>query len=126
MSTILMLICLAITHHNSDPIANTVWTFQVGKGCTDTLKLKAHQIATEYDCEVKYTFHGSFKVIKDSLLITEKDDSHSEDSGKISWYRTKYLIRKDVLYCVSKGRLVNNKWKETKVSPPEIGYRRVK
>jgi hypothetical protein len=114
MKVLIISLFMTIVRPGINHLTNTVWTFQVSKTCVDTLKLRANQKVIQYDCELNYTFHGSYKTVKDTLLVTVKDDSHSEDNGKVTYYTDKYLIKNNALYFVSNRKLVNGKWKDEK------------
>ncbi|MDB5131655.1 MAG: hypothetical protein JWR02_1404 [Mucilaginibacter sp.] len=77
---------------------NTVWVAKVGPGCNDSLKFQKNGGVKIYECEAGVTIHGSYTFSKDTLIITEKDDSHPEDNSKIMYFRVKYAIRKNYLY----------------------------
>ncbi|MFI5138893.1 MAG: hypothetical protein ACHQIM_13805 [Sphingobacteriales bacterium] len=57
-----------------------------------------------------YAFHGSYAVSKDTLTTIEKDDSHSEDGGKASFFKMKYLMRNNALYPIGSSQLIKGKW----------------
>ena len=108
-------------------LENTNWAFYVGKGCIDTIKFNENHEAVEFDCELNYSFHGSFIVKNDILLVTLKDDSHAEDRGKISFYRDKYLVKNNSLYLLSISKLIEGKWKnETVKSKISVIYHKIK
>jgi len=89
--------------------------------------LKPNQKVIEYDCELNYTFHGSYKVVKDTLLVTVKDDSHSEDHGKVMFSTDKYLIKDNTLCFLGSSKLVGGKWKYTKAKADiNLIYHKVK
>lgn len=109
-----LLIFVAITLLNGGRLVNTVWAFKVGKECIDTLKFKENGKVVQYDCELNYTFQGSFKFNKDTLLISIKDDSHPEDNGSATYYTDKYLMKNGILRFVGNCRLVNGRWENGK------------
>jgi len=75
----------------------------------------------EYDCELDYAFHSTYKLANDTLIIKGKDDSHSEDNGKITSYWTNaYLIKNKALYMFKRQELVNGKWKDMKIKPSTV------
>jgi len=99
----------------------------VVKGAYNTLTLRLNGKAESYDCELNYTFKCTYKIVKDTLYVTEPDDSHSEDGGKVVLRRYKYLIHNGGLFCVSSGELINGKWLNKKVSPTKApDWKRVK
>ncbi|HEX4375327.1 MAG TPA: hypothetical protein VHZ50_18625, partial [Puia sp.] len=70
----------------------------------------------EYDCELNYAFHSTYRRIKDTIVVKGKDDSHSEDGGKItSYWITKYLIKDKSLFVLNIKELVNGKWVDRKI-----------
>lgn len=103
MATAMMLL------YNKNHMENTVWICNVAKGCVDTLYFKSSKTCLEYDCELNYTAHGSYRLVKDTLFLTIKDDSHSEDNSKIRSYKTKFLIKDKIMYDI--GIFSNGKWK---------------
>jgi len=124
MKAILLLLFTCIGSINPTVLQNSTWTFKVANGCTDILKFKPKGQATSYDCELDYTFHCTYILKQDTLILTEKDDSHSEDGEKINYHRTKYVIKSNTLYAITKGELVNSKWKETKVKGTNLNWQR--
>ncbi|MFD0751669.1 hypothetical protein ACFQZS_16075 [Mucilaginibacter calamicampi] len=126
MKLVLTLFIVIILRDSSDYL-NSVWVYPVAKGCVNTLKLKAKGKADSYDCELDYTFNCTYKIVKDTLFLTEPDDSHEEDGGKVIFHRYKYLIRNKALFCISSGELVKGKWIDKKIksqNPPD--WKRVK
>jgi hypothetical protein len=110
--------CLFLTVmllQNDSKWVNSVWTQKISKGHFNTLKLKQGNKATSYDCELDYTLNCTYKIVKDTLFITEKDDSHPEDGGKAYYFRQRYVIKEKGLYCISSGELVKGKWQDKKV-----------
>ena len=110
MKTILLCIIIASILKPSPKLIGTVWVHRVAKGCIDTLKLSNEKVI-EYDCEMSYSFKGSYSQSRDTLIITVKDDYHSEDGGKADYYISKYLIRKNSLYILGTERLIDGKGK---------------
>jgi hypothetical protein len=96
-----------------DPLVNSTWTCKVGHGFIDTLKFKKNNHVTNYECEMHYTFHGSYKISKDTLIVEEKDDSRSEDNGKAKFSRIRYLIQGNYLYPINRSELDKGKWKDS-------------
>lgn len=101
----------------NDKLKGSIWICKIAPGCVDTLKFKSNNQITEYSCEQEYTYHGSYTLLKDTLTITEKDDSHSEDHEKVTYYKTKYLITKSTLLPIFSGELVKGKWKYKSLKP---------
>jgi len=99
---------------DANHLTNTIWTYQVSKTCIDTLKFGTNQKVIEYNCEVNYTFRGSYKIFKDTLFVIVRDNSHSEDHGKVTYYTDKYLTKNNTLCFVGNRKLVNRKWKDEK------------
>jgi len=95
-------------------LVNSTWILKIGNGF-DTLKFQKNNHVKIYDCEMQYTFHGSYTVSKDTLTIIEKDDSHSEDNAKVMFFRMKYLMRKNALFPVRSSQLTKGKWVELKM-----------
>ena len=51
---------------------NSVWTQKISKGHFNTLTLKQNNKALSYDCEIDYTLKCPYKIVNDTLFITEK------------------------------------------------------
>ena len=111
---ILTLLMIAIAQSDKTYV-NSVWSYEVTKGCVNTLKLKAKGKAESYESELDYTFHDTYKINKDTLFLTEPDDAHSEDGGKVTYYRYKYLIRNQALFCIGSSELIKGRWVDKKV-----------
>jgi len=111
-----------------DRLVNSVWTHKIADGCNNKLTFKPNGLVLEYDCEMDYAFHSKYELDKDTLLIKGKDDSHSEDNGKVtSYWMTKYLIKNSGLYAIDSKELVNGKWKDRKIKVDKNpDYRRIK
>lgn len=106
-------------------LINTTWIYNVSNECIDTLKFRSNQDVVAYECELGYLFRGKYELKKDTLFVSIKDDSHSEDSGRITYFKEKYIVKKDVLNFVGSLRMENGKWKEEKViGNTNILYRR--
>ena len=97
----LFLILTTVWFTHKETLVNSVWAYKISNNCTNVLKLGSNNKASRYDCEMDYTFHDTYKINKDTLFLSEPDDAHSEDGGKITFYRYKYLIRERVLFCIS-------------------------
>lgn len=122
---ILFTILVAQLSNRTYNLVNTVWEYKIANGCLNTYKFRSEKIVDEYDCELNYTFKCTYRISKDTLVIIEKDDSHSEDN-KITYYRMKYQITKDVLLGISNGELVNGKWLDkTFKTDSKPDYRRI-
>lgn len=127
MKTILVCIIAAIWLSPSQKMAGTVWIHNVAKGCVDTLKINSKNTVTEFTCEMNYSFKGTYTQSNDTLIVTVKDDSHSEDGGKSEYYRSKYLIGKDGLYLLSNGKMISGKWKYEQIkSAKNIWYKKIR
>lgn len=121
-----MIIGSAIFFITGNPLTNTIWTCQISKSCTDILTLKVNNNATEYDCELNYTVHGTYKIVKDTLFLTLKDDSHTEDNGRTSCYLNKYLFKNNTLRLLPRINL-NSKVTENRGRKGlSVIYRRIK
>jgi len=48
-----------------------------------------------------YKFSGTYVIHDDILYLNVKDDSHSEDRGKTTYYREKYIIKGNDLYVIN-------------------------
>ncbi|RYE13884.1 MAG: hypothetical protein EOP45_20510 [Sphingobacteriaceae bacterium] len=79
LSAILTLLML----NSNSNMSRSVRVHKVSNGCTDTLKLLLKGKTTDYDCEMNYVHKGIYSQFRDTLTLTEKDDSHPEDGGTI-------------------------------------------
>ncbi len=123
MKTLLIIALLFITTHQAMHLGGSTWVCKVAPRCVDTLRFRLKNQLVEHSCEQDYTFHGSYKMVKDTLYLTEKDDSHSEDGGKPTYYRNLYLVQKNVLLPVGQGILLNGYWKYKYYKPnPKNAY----
>jgi hypothetical protein len=111
MKMLLIILIFIISVNANNKLTGSIWTCKIASGCIDTLKFKSNHHITEYSCEQEYTYQGSYTILKDTLTITEKDDSHSEDHGKITYYKTRYIIVKNTLLPIYSRELVKDKWK---------------
>ena len=98
----------------NDGLVNSVWTCKIADGCIDILRFKPNSVALAYDCEVNYTFNCRYKIVKDTLFVIEKDDSHPEDSGKVTYRKMKYVLKKNILVPFENTEL-SGKWRTVKV-----------
>ena len=114
MKILLLSIFTTITLGNTNyDLVNTVWKFEVSKNCNDTLEFLKNNRVLEYSCEKDYHFTGSYKINKNILIITEKDNSF--DGQKPEFYRLRYLIKNSTLTFLSNEVLKNNKWEMVKI-----------
>ena len=120
----LLLLWVSMALNSTTILDNSTWTFKVSNGCVDVLKFKPNGRATNYDCELDYTFNCTYVLRNDTLTVTEKDDSHSEDGGKVHYYRNKYLIRDNTLQAIAKGELVDHKWKDASIKDTKMNWQR--
>jgi len=109
-------------------LVNSVWRHKITDHCINTLTFKSNGTVLEYDCELNYAFHSTYNIEKDTVVIKGKDDSHSEDNGKItSYWITKFLIKNNALYLIVREELVNGKWNNLNIKPVKNpAYWRVK
>ena len=101
-----------ITYGCTDYYVNTIWTSKVSNECIDSLSFKRNKNVSIYSCELNYKFIGTYQISKDTIIVTEKDDSHG---GIVEYFRVKYLLINANLYPVSNGELIKNKWKDVKI-----------
>jgi len=114
MRILLLAVTAIICSYFIDPLVNTRWLCEVSKKHFDVFTFKSNNVIVNYDCELDYTFKGKYKISKDTLIIVEKDDSHSESIPEL--YRYKFLMTKNILYPIVTEVMINNKWKSNKVS----------
>nr|WP_233166988.1 hypothetical protein [Pedobacter sp. ASV2] len=79
------------------------------------MKFRPNQDVVSYDCELSYLFSGKYEITKDTLFVSLKDDSHSEDGSRITYFKDKYLVKENTLSFLGTLRLDTGKWKEQKV-----------
>ncbi len=111
---IILIVLFSFNLFLRDQLVNTEWTVKLSDRCVDKLKFIKNNQVEEYDCEINYTFHNSYSIKKDTLIILNKDDSHSEDHGKVDYFKIKYLIRGNALHPISRIDLINGRWKYSK------------
>lgn len=109
-----MLAVIGMTKFN-DPLISGIWIAKVANGCNDSLKFQNNHRVKIYDCEASITTVGSYSFSKDTLVVIERDDSHSEDGGKISYFKTKYILKNIYLYPINSSQLTNGNWVDLKV-----------
>jgi|GEM_PF-2749707 len=114
MKFILILILFVAAAFPHDKLVNSIWVMKITNRCTDSLIFQPSNRLREYDCEIEYTFHGTYTNSKDTVITIIKDDSHSEDNGKPLVFRTKYLVRKTTLLPIGVDHLVKGRWKAFK------------
>ncbi|MFI5162778.1 MAG: hypothetical protein ACHQHN_15970 [Sphingobacteriales bacterium] len=128
MKTLSIFVFLALFFNQDSKLKNTVWAYNVTPTCVNTLKFISNHIVLEYNCELDYAFHSSYQLFGDTVIISGKDDSHSEDNGKINQYWvTTYLIRNNGLYQIKNKVSDHGKWKvydDKNVKNPD--YKKVK
>jgi hypothetical protein len=109
LSIIAFCIFLPQTHAN---LINSVWGEKITKTASNALTFKANGLVLEYNSELDYAFHSSYKLSGDTVTISGKDDSHSEDHGKInSYWVSTYIIRGSGLYMIKNKVSFRGKWK---------------
>ncbi len=105
---------------NKSQWENSVWAHKITDRASNTLTFKPNGVVLEYDCELNYTFHSTYKLVKDTVIIKGKDDSHSEDGGKInSYWVTSYIIKGNALIVAASKQFFRNKWSNKKIEPHE-------
>lgn len=107
----LIVLVLIIWHMPVDRLVGTTWEYHVTKTGVNTMKFTSNKTVKSYDCELNYTFTDTYLIKSDTLIVTEKDDSHSEDGGKNpSIFERKYLIRKDIMVDLGYRELFRGHW----------------
>lgn len=118
MKTILVITIGLLLLQSKNSLVNSVWAHKITGHAIKTLTFKLNGVVLEYDSELNYTFHSAYKLIKDTIIINGKDNSHSEDGGKIdSYWVTKCLIKRNALIVVTSKKLVRGKWSDQKIQP---------
>jgi hypothetical protein len=112
--------------NNNDSLVNTKWACDVTQTCITTLKFKTNKRVDQYNCEIDHTIHGTYNIIRDTLTVTFKDDSHSELGGKSVYYRVVFLVTKDNLYAIGNGELIKGIWKNKVLKlDKSVGYYKI-
>jgi hypothetical protein len=113
MKYVLIFCSLSIlTYGCTDYYENTIWTNNVSNVCIDSLIFKANNYVSIYSCELNYKFIGTYQISNDTVIVTEKDDSHGDI---VEYFRVKYILINGELYPVSNGELTKSKWKEVNI-----------
>lgn len=110
-----IILACVILNTKSETLSNSKWICKVSDTCVDTIKFTKNNEVDFYSCELNYTFKGSYKIKRGIIVLTEKDDSHDEDGGKVTFFRLKFNLKENVLYPISNEELVNEKWQEAKM-----------
>jgi hypothetical protein len=124
MRTVLIPLVIIAMLTPGPKITGTTWIHKVAKGCVDTLKFRSNGEVIEYDCEMNYAFKGSYRQIKDTVVVIVKDDSHSEDGARSEYYKSKFIVRKNVLHIIASAELTNGAWKYSAVKTDKNIYYR--
>jgi hypothetical protein len=116
VKTILVVTIGLLLLQTKDSLVNSVWAYKIADRCNNTLTFKPNGVVLEYNCELNYAFHSTYKLVNDTITIKGKDDSHSEDGGKIlSHWITTYLIKGNTLVVIASKELVRDKWTDRKI-----------
>jgi len=97
---------------NAKNFVGSKWICELSSSCSDTIKFYSDNKVEDYSCELNYTCKGHYSLKKGIVILIEKDDSHDEDNGKVTFYRFKYRLVGDCLYPISNEELINGKWKK--------------
>lgn len=98
MKTLLLIFLSLSLSNQNHKLSGSVWIHKIATGCIDTLTFLPKGKIAESDCEMGYKFNGAYVIHHDTLYLNVKDDSHSEDGGKITYYKETYIIKGDNLY----------------------------
>jgi hypothetical protein len=93
-------------------LAGSKWIYKVADSCIDTIKFNSNNKLDDYSCELNYTFKGYYSVKEGVVTLIEKDNSHDEDGGKVTFYRLKFKLEGDYLYPISNEEMTNGRWKK--------------
>lgn len=97
--------------NDTHSLVGSVWACNVTATCVNTLMFKSNGTVLEYNCELDYAFHSTYKLTNDTIIIKGKDDSHSEDNGKVdSYWVSTYVIRGSGLYMIKNKVSFRGKW----------------
>lgn len=107
-----MLSTIMVTTVNGKTLVGSKWIYKVSASCIDTIRFNSSNKLDYYSCELDYTIKGSYHLKKGIVTLIEKDDSHDEDNGKVTFHRLKFKIEGDYLYPISNEELVNGRWKK--------------
>ncbi len=93
-------------------LSGSKWIYKVANSCFDTIKFNSNYKLEDYSCELNYTFKGSYSITGRIVTLIEKDDSHNEDGGKITFYKLKFKFEGDSLYPISNEEFSNGRWRK--------------
>lgn len=93
-------------------LVDSKWIYKVSTSCIDTIRFNRSNKFDYYSCESTYILKGSYNIKNNILTLIEKDDSHDEDNGKVSFYRLKFKLYNNCLYPISNEVLANGRWKK--------------
>lgn len=115
MKTIISIITLCVIlvmPVNAKKLVGSKWIYTVSTACIDTIKFNRNNKLDYYSCESDCTIKGSYHIENNIITLIEKDDSHDEDNGKVTFYRLKFKLDGEYLHPISNEELVNGKWKK--------------
>lgn len=114
MRTIIYIILCAImaVPLKATNLVKSKWICELSSSCCDTINLYSDNQFEDYSCELNYTCKGHYSFKNGIVILIEKDDSHDEDNGKVSFYRLTFKLYDNCLYPISDEVLVNGIWKK--------------
>lgn len=104
-----LLISLALFAADYTPasrFANTNWVGKVSNQCVESINLRGNNYAVRYSKKLAQTYRGSYSVVKDTLIIKERDDS----AGSVVYQRLKFVLKDHELHYYSQEEMVNHQW----------------
>lgn len=111
------------TYRSNDWYVNTNWVAKVANKYTESFNFKQNKYVIHYSKLSEYTYHGCYSILKDTLIIKERDNSKGNE---VTYHRIKFLLKDETLYPVSYEDMVNHKWeKSKKLSSKNQTFKRV-
>ncbi|MGI4021561.1 MAG: hypothetical protein ACRYFA_08660 [Janthinobacterium lividum] len=108
---LLSLYFLTGTYGLNDRFANTNWVSKVSNRYTDSFNFRPNKYVVHYCAASERTFHGSYTISKDTLIIRERNNIYGD---RTEYYRIKFLLKNHVLYPYSHEELVAHRWEKSK------------
>lgn len=92
---------ITMKHLDLDLLINNDWQFKVSEDCIYKLIFKQNNTGESYNCEVDETNEISFKIVKDTLLITEYEFSETDSLNKRMTRNDKYIYNGNSLIMIA-------------------------
>ncbi|RYY06775.1 MAG: hypothetical protein EOP43_05285 [Sphingobacteriaceae bacterium] len=109
---LLSLYFLAATYGSTDRFANTNWVSKAANRYTDSFNFRENKYVVHYCALSERTFHGCYTISKDTLIIKERNNIYGD---RTEYYRTKFLLKNQVLYPYSHEEMIAHRWEKSKI-----------